>query len=118
MHRFHWSSEVIATEEDTDLENDNLGSNNDDSALTMHLCDLPDEIIIIIFQYMFSLGAFNRGAVRYGWNPWLRVEDSVTSAPNDTSTVDFNLMFSLGDDIPDGESTRLFGRYQTACLFG
>ena len=48
-----------------ELEKDNLGSNNDDSAPMMHLCDLPDEIIIIIFQYMFSLGALNIGAVRY-----------------------------------------------------
>ena len=75
MHRCDWSSEVIATEEDMELENRNLESNKEDSAPTVsvHLCDLPDEIFIIIFQYMFSLGAFNIGAVRYVWNKSQRV---------------------------------------------
>ena len=35
------------------------------------------------------------------------MNDSVTSHSNDTSSADFDLGFSLGDDIPDGESTRL-----------
>ena len=32
---------------------------------------------------------------------------SVSPAPNDTSSADFDLGFSLGDDIPDRESKRL-----------
>ena len=50
MHRYDWSSEVIATEKDMELQNANQESNNDDSAPKVHLCDLPDEMIIIIFH--------------------------------------------------------------------
>ena len=62
---------------------------------------------------MLPLGAFNIGAVRYAWNkiqgifPWLRVKDSVTSDLNVTSSADFNLGLSSGDDIPDIESKLL-----------
>ena len=46
-----------------ELQNANQESHSDDSAR----CDLPDEMIIIIFQYVFSNGVFNIGAVRYAW---------------------------------------------------
>ena len=36
-----------------------------------------------------------------------QAKNSVAPAPNDTSSADFDLGFCLGDDIPDGESTRL-----------
>ena len=74
MHRCDWSSEVIATEKDMELQNANQESNNDDSAPKVHPCDLPDEMIIIIVQYVFSLGVFNIGAVRYAWNKCQRVQ--------------------------------------------
>ena len=37
------------------LENDNMESNKEDLAPTVHLCDLPDEIINIFSRICFHL---------------------------------------------------------------
>ena len=64
------------------LENDNMESNKEDLAPTVHLCDLPDEIINIIFQNLFSLAAFKIGAVSYAWNKSKRVQRILTVCQN------------------------------------